>query len=168
MVTRRSFLFALAGAGVLGAGGVVYSQLPDETAPTGDPIIHYGDETCARCRMVISDVKYAAAWRQSDGSEEHFDDIGCMVLLNGERHMGVDTRYWAHDFTSEAWLDALNLSYVHSPEIKSPMGYGIAAHMNSEDAQTFAETIVGTMVGTMSAPDVLNWNALQLAMIDGQ
>ncbi|TSA02613.1 MAG: twin-arginine translocation signal domain-containing protein [Planctomycetaceae bacterium] len=168
MVTRRSFLYALTGAGLVGVGAVVFSQLPDETTPTGDPIIRYGEESCARCRMVISDVKYAAAWRQPDGSEEHFDDIGCMVSLNGELHMDVDTKYWAHDFNSEAWLDALNLSYVLSPEIKSPMGYGIAATLNSEDAQTLAETIVGTMAGTMSAPDVLNWNALQLAMIDAQ
>ena len=44
------------------------------------------------------------------------------------------------------------------------MGYGIAANLNSEDAKALAET----MVGTMSTPDVLNWNALQLAMIDAE
>ncbi len=160
MVTRRSFLFALAGAGVLGAGGVIFSQLPGETAPTGDPIIHYGEENCARCRMVISDVKYAAAWRQSDGSEEHFDDIGCMVLLNGERHLGVDAKYWAHDFASQEWLDALFGSYVVSSEIGSPMGYGIAASRDLDLSTALASQFDGAQV--------VDWNMLQLTTKDAK
>ena len=158
MVTRRSFLFGLAGVGVVGFGGLVYSQLPGEKIPTGYPVIRYGEETCARCRMVISNAKFAAAWRQTDGSEEHFDDIGCMVLLNRDRHIGVDVQFWVHDFESEQWLDAVSCLYEISSETHSPMGYGISAtSMNASPNATSA---------TATNSKIVDWSALQRVMKD--
>ncbi len=158
MITRRSFVFALAGVGVAGFGGLVYSQLPGEKIPTGDPVIRYGEETCARCRMVISNVKFAGAWRQPDGSEEHFDDIGCMVLLNRDRHLGVDVKFWVHDFVSEQWLNAIDCEYEISTEISSPMGYGIAAKLKSKSAEAI-------LVSDADAK-IVDWFGLQQVMKD--
>ena len=158
MVTRRTFLSMLGGGVVLGVGGVVYSQLPGDSFPTGDPIVLYGEENCARCRMVISDLKYASAWRETDGSETHFDDIGCMVLLDGERHPIGGTQYWVHDFESEEWLDALSASYVASPDVHSPMGYGVIASTNAAGSKILS--------GKFSNAEVLTWSELKLAIKD--
>lgn len=158
MVTRRSFLVALSGVGVVGFGGLVYTQLPGEKVLTGDPVIRYGEETCARCRMVISNAKFAAAWRQPDGTEEHFDDIGCMVLLNRDRHLSVDVTFWVHDFESEQWLDASKCTYEISTEINSPMGYGIAAKIKTE--------LTEANLAPKDEVTIVEWFALQHAMKD--
>lgn len=158
MVTRRTFLSTLGGGAILGIGGVVYSQLPDESSPTGEPTILYGEENCARCRMIISDIQYAAAWRETDGSETHFDDIGCMVLLDGESHPSGETKYWVHDFESGEWLDAMSAAYIVSPDIHSPMGYGVMANTNVADSRILATKL--------SNADVLTWGGLKLALRD--
>ncbi len=140
MVTRRKFLGLVGAAGVTGAAAVAgVKLLPGESIPTGDPVIRYGQENCARCRMAISDARFAAAWREPDGKEVHFDDIGCMVLLEGERNPADGTRFWVHDYMTEAWLDGATASYVISTSIRSPMSYGVAASATPEGAQQVAQ-----------------------------
>lgn len=135
MLTRRGFLGLLGGASVTGVAAVAgIKLLPGESAPTGDPVIQYGKENCERCRMAISDARFVAAWRDPSGKELHFDDIGCMVLLEGERHPAIGTRYWVADFASDRWLDATTASYAISASIRSPMSYGIAASATPEGA----------------------------------
>lgn len=158
MIARRTFLSILGGGVVFGVGGVVYSQLPSDKFPTGDPIIQYGQENCARCRMVISDLQYASAWRESDGSETHFDDIGCMVLLDGERHPIGGTQYWVHDFESGEWFDALSASYVVSPDVRSPMGYGVIASTIAAGSKILS--------GKFSNAEILTWSKLKLTIKD--
>lgn len=156
MVTRRTLLSLVGGGVVLGVGGVVYSQLPDESPPTGDPTIRYGEDSCARCRMLISDIQYAAAWRETDGSESYFDDIGCMALLDEERHPSGETKYWVHDYESGDWIDAMSAAYVVSPDIRSPMSYGVVANTNVADSRILATKL--------SSADVLTWGGLKLAL----
>lgn len=157
MISRRSLLI---GAGLIGAGLVGYRQLPSESIETGEPSIQYGSENCARCRMLISNPKFAGAWRQKDGREEHFDDIGCMVLLDSERHLGVDTQYWVHDFDSEEWIDAITATYVQSAEIHSPMNYGVAA----------SREIGGLSVlqAITNRPASIDWNTLHKVVRDSR
>ena len=158
MVARRTFLSMLGGGVVFGVGGVVYSQLPSNSIPTGDPTILYGQENCARCRMVISDLQYASAWRETDGSETHFDDIGCMVLLDGERHPIGGTQYWVHDFESGEWFDALSALYIISPDVHSPMGYGVIASTDAAGSKILSTKL--------SSAEVLTWSELKFTIKD--
>lgn len=154
MVTRRRFLGILGAAGAVGAAGVAGIQLlPGETVPTGDPVIRYGKENCARCRMAISDARFAAAWRDPADKEAHFDDIGCMVLLQGEKNPEAGTRFWVHDYVTEAWLDAPSASYAISESIHSPMSYGVAASATAEGAQQ--------IVKESSPVQVARWESLR-------
>jgi len=136
MFTRRGFLGLLGAASVTGVAAVAGIQLlPGESKATGDPVIRYGQENCARCRMTISDVRFAAAWREPSGKETHFDDIGCMVLLQSERNPGTGTRLWVHDYSTEAWLDGATAAYALSDAIHTPMSHGVAASATTEGAQ---------------------------------
>ena len=127
MVTRRGFLGLLTAGGVIGVAAVAGIQLlPEESAPSGDPVIKLGQENCTRCRMTISDARFASAWR--DGTKErHFDDIECMVLQMGDQQPHAGTRFWVNDFRTGTWLDATAAFYAVSKEISTPMSYGIAA-----------------------------------------
>ncbi len=139
MVTRRSFL---AIAGVTSAVGIAtiagIQLLPGEEKPTGDPVIKFGKENCVRCRMTISDARFASAWRETNGTEKHFDDIGCMVLQRGETGVSDDSRFWVHDYETEEWTDAVTASYVVSQQILTPMSYGVAALKSPANAETLA------------------------------
>lgn len=147
MVTRRAFLALAGGAGVVAVTAVAGVQLlPGESKPSGDPVIKYGQENCARCRMTISDAKFAAAWRDPSGKEKHFDDIGCMVLAMRDAAPPEGARFWVHDYESEAWLDAATASYAISKGIDSPMAYGIAAAATTQAAQALAARFDGATV----------------------
>jgi copper chaperone NosL len=145
MATRRAFLALLGSAGAVGVAVVAGVQLlPGESLPTGDPVIRYGQENCARCRMTISDARFAAAWRSPDGKEKRFDDIGCMVLLQSEAPPPGGTRFWVHDFATEAWIDGEAAVYIVSATIPSPMAYGVAASATAEGAAALARRFAGT------------------------
>lgn len=134
MTTRRRFL-ALLGGGTLVAGAAAggYMILPGEAPVSGAPRIRYGGEPCSQCGMIISDERFAAAWR-AGREERHFDDIGCMVAHFRKHHPGGKTEYFVRDFAGDAWLDATAASLVRAPGIKSPMSYDIAAFATRDAA----------------------------------
>jgi len=157
MVTRRGFLALSAAGAVVIAGVGGFRLLPDQSTSSGEPEIRYGGETCARCSMIISDRRFAAAWRDPNGNEQHCDDIGCMIFLIGERHPASGTRYWVHDYETEGWLEAAGASYIVSDTIKSPMGYGVAASASSEGARRIA--------GRLQEANVAEWTRLAGSLV---
>ncbi len=118
--------------------------------------IHYGQDACTECNMIISDPRFAAsyAYELSEGryATIAFDDIGDM-LMHAQKHPEHKIAGWyVHDYQSKEWLDATQAFYVFAAEIRSPMGHGIAAHTTREAAQSMATTMNG---------EVLTWSALK-------
>jgi copper chaperone NosL len=122
------------------------------------PEIHYGQDQCDECGMIISDPRFASGFLHEvdEGRYESliFDDIGNM-LAHMQNHPGQHIVAWyVHDYTSEEWLDARQAYYVSSHEIHTPMGHGIAAHATQEAAQDMAAKTNG---------QVLDWPGLQMS-----
>ncbi len=101
------------------------------------PEIVYGEDECERCRMIISDARYAAAYMTEDGQARRFDDIGGMLLHHVENEEDVHL-FWVHDFESEVWVKADEAYYVVSEALETPMGFGIAALNSREEAEALA------------------------------
>lgn len=96
--------------------------------PAGPAEVHYGEDVCDRCRMIISDSRFAAQYRAKDGHVKKFDDFGCMAAeLGNDGGKDAVSGIYVTDFATTAWLDARKAYYLKSPDITSPMGYGIAA-----------------------------------------
>jgi copper chaperone NosL len=92
------------------------------------PSIRYGEEACARCRMIISDDRFAAAIVTRAGEVLRFDDVGCLVEHEAARRPSpAAAAYWVCDFTGGGWLDARAATYVRSTQAHSPMAYGLTA-----------------------------------------
>lgn len=143
-VTRRQFLTLSAGAGVLvAAGGGAALLLPGSEELSGDPKVEYGKDTCAHCTMVISDDRFAAAWRLGTKTERHFDDVGCMVASVKAKPPADGAIYFVRDFSADLWVDAESAFYMVAPGIKSPMSYDIAAFASNEAATTNEHTREG-------------------------
>ncbi|MGB4864113.1 MAG: nitrous oxide reductase accessory protein NosL [Tepidiformaceae bacterium] len=155
MVNRRKFLaFLGVGAATLAGGGMLIALLPDSEKKTeGPPEIAYGSDSCAHCRMIISDARFAAGWRDASADETHFDDIGCMVNHAREHPPAQPVQFWVHNYNTEEWLDASLASFIIDPSIKTPMSYGIAAAGSPEDAKSLAPE--GDVTGWAGLPDVV-------------
>lgn len=101
------------------------------------PEIQYGQEMCSACGMIISEARFAAATVLDDGTAVKFDDIGEMLLYH-QNHPELQVKAWfVHDYESEAWIRAETAYFVRSESLKTPMGSGIVAFENREDAEAF-------------------------------
>jgi copper chaperone NosL len=132
---RRHFLILLGGTVVAaGAAAAGVAALPGNKGHSAFPEIAYGEENCSYCGMSIDDPRFASAWRAPDDSERHFDDIGCLVESIREDGPSSGTEFFTHDYSLEAWMDATTATYLVSPEIKTPMSYGVLAVPDREAA----------------------------------
>lgn len=96
--------------------------------------IKWDRDTCTRCKMVISDRRFACQMRGGPKATAFkFDDIGCAATWRAEKlaeHPWMTdsaTKLWVAEFGSKGdkWLDALSAHYLSGKT--SPMGYNYAA-----------------------------------------
>ena len=105
---------------------------PENKAPN----IHYGQDPCSECRMIIGDKRFAAAFISEDGEVFKFDDIGCMRTYE-EKNKVLPKNSWVHDYQSEQWVVKEQAIFVFSKQLVTPMGYEIAAFSDAGAAKEF-------------------------------
>lgn len=110
------------------------------------PDIRIGEDICEECGMIISEEVHSSAYRLTTGEQKSFDDIGDMVvryrLRKGEDEIAA---FWVHDFKTIEWIRAEDAFFVASYDLVTPMGHGIAAFENREDADALADDINGVV-----------------------
>ena len=110
------------------------------------PEIRYGEDVCAECGMILSDDRFAAALIRDGAAGREtlvFDDIGCLFLHSSASKDGVVLAQFVRDSEGGGWLDMPDACYVHSPQIETPMAFGIAAFSSPGAAQTQQEQTGG-------------------------
>jgi copper chaperone NosL len=128
-------------------------------AATGPPEINYGRDICTECNMIISEARFASAYRLADGTEKVFDDVGGMVIHGRDSGELPDAAAWVHDFETEEWVEATVAFYVPTRAVASPMGHGILAFADQARAEAFAGDLGG---------EVIDWTTvLALPVVDG-
>ena len=106
----------------------------NKKSSNGIEAIHWDRDMCQRCKMVVSERRYAAEIIDPDSGKAYkFDDIGCAVLWLKEEHIPWSNRakIWVTDAKSGKWIDARSAKYTD--DSITPMAYGIAAF----DDETF-------------------------------
>ena len=114
---------------------------------SGPPKIEYGRDMCAECHMIITDERFASAYRTAGGEERLFDDPGDLLAfgLDQDELDGADV--WVHDFGSREWVEGEKAFYVVGADgVESPMGWGVVAYAAEEDAESFANDSRGRVV----------------------
>lgn len=109
------------------------------------PEIVYGQDVCDRCGMIINEEKYAAAYWTKNGEARRFDDIGGMIAYIPDESEEIDT-YWVHDFATGNWIRAEQAHYVLDSDLMTPMGFGIAAFAEEDQARALAHDQADVMV----------------------
>jgi copper chaperone NosL len=115
---------------------------------TGPPSIRYGEDVCARCGMIVSDPRYAAALRFRDVRGERvtiYDDVGELFLALTQPGEEEPTEVWVHDATTRAWTDGRGALYVIG-DIETPMGTRVEAHASREKAERRAREVQGRVL----------------------
>lgn len=128
-------LFALLLIAVTACGGAA----GDEPTP---PAIHYGEDICEFCGMIISEERYAAAYVTRDGQGRIFDDVGDMVQAHLQRQEDV-AAFFVHDHETRDWIRAETAYFVLSPDLPTPMLSGLAACAAPEQAADLAAELGG-------------------------
>lgn len=113
----------------------------------GPPDINYGRDVCVGCSMVISEARFAAAYRLGDGTEKKFDDLGGLLIHGHETDELAAATVWVHDYQTEEWVDAPLAHYVPTRSEYTPMGYGIFAFSEMGRASEFAAGVDGEVIG---------------------
>lgn len=96
---------------------------------SGPREIHYGSDSCAHCRMIVTDARFAAQLQTAHGKVYVFDAIECMgrfVLENEERE--AISSLWVTLFPEPGRLVPVDsVLFLRSQMMRSPMGLGLAA-----------------------------------------
>jgi len=102
------------------------------------PPIHWDRDMCERCKMAISDRKFAVMAVDSQNRVYRFDDIGCLVLWQKLERPDVNlTKIWITDAKTGEWIDAKKACYKEG--FITPMGYGFGALKKGEKCLSFDE-----------------------------
>ena len=145
LISRASLAVLILLAGCLG-------QMTDKA-----PNIRYGQDTCAECRMIITDARFAGAFINAEGDIFKFDDIGCMRTYEEKNHTVIQNS-WVHDTRSEEWIDPAKAIFIRSTTLDTPMGYGIAAFSSARGAEQFLKKHEGQKI---------SWDGLLNKLIKG-
>jgi nitrous oxide reductase accessory protein NosL len=131
-------LLAILALALAACGGSV------DAAPT-PPTIHYGEDVCEACNMIISEERHAAAYLTADGHGHVFDDIGDMLRAHLETQEAV-TAFFVHDYQDRAWIRAETAHFVLSDNLNTPMASGLAAFLSPEEARAMAAELQGQVL----------------------
>jgi copper chaperone NosL len=96
------------------------------------------NDACARCRMAVSDRRFAAQIVAPGAEPIFFDDLGCLrdhLSAAGTRVPDEAVVYVADHRTGE-WVDARRAVFVRRADVATPMASGLMAH---RDASSLAE-----------------------------
>ncbi len=93
--------------------------------------MHWDRDMCERCKMAISERKFAVQAVDDKNRVYKFDDIGCFILWHEKEHPEIKiVKIWIKDIKTGRWIDAKSAKYMQ--KYISPMGYGFGAMLPSE------------------------------------
>jgi copper chaperone NosL len=129
-------------------------------APAQPRALVAGEDSCAYCRMVITDLRFGAQAVTSTGKVQTFDSIEC--LAGYAASLGVDTAtvgLYVSDFERPgSFVPADQAVYVAGGSLSSPMGRQLAAFAAGSDAGALRRAYGG---------DVLDWTEVRRTAADG-
>ncbi len=114
--------------------------------------IQMGQEECAHCSMMINDEQFAAQLVTETGRHYNFDAIECMAAYSNEFDGDIHS-LWVYDYFSPGeWIDATEVTFLKSDQLRSPMSVNISAYRQQEDAEQNQAEYEGNL---------LNWDEVR-------
>ncbi len=127
---RRSVLGAITALAIACAAG------PPQPVP-----LDTKNTECAHCRMIASDVHFAAQIVAPGEEPKFFDDIGCLRdYLKASPALAKESVAYVADHRTAEWVPASGAVYTKVTGLSTPMDSGVIAHATaaSRDADAAA------------------------------
>lgn len=108
----------------------------------------YGKDNCYTCKMGIIDSRYGAELITRKGKIYKFDDVICLnqLLRSGTIEEKEISRTLVINFEKgNDFLDIQSVTFIVSPELKSPMGSHAGAFFNRENAEKMNVSLKGKL-----------------------
>ena len=114
----------------------------------GPPVIEVDRSACAHCGMLISEPRFAAAYRLTPGTPI-FDDIGCLLDAFSREADKGSIRFWFHDVNTAEWVDGSRAVFIQSARLRTPMAGGVVAYSDRAAAERGAAEHEGRVIGAL-------------------
>jgi copper chaperone NosL len=115
-------------------------------------------DTCAFCRMVVSNPRVAAQIVAPGEESRFFDDIGCAVNALKQVGLPAGAVIYVADFRTGKWIVAREAVYARVESLETPMGSHLVAFAN-EESRGQDKRAAGAVA--MKAADVFGVEGLQ-------
>ena len=102
------------------------------------PIDIHPEDMCSRCRMSVSDQRFASEIITEQGEAITFDDIGCMLTYRTAHVELKISAIYLKDYTTREWIRFEQAAVVKT-SIETPMGSGQVAFSDPVRAQEFQQ-----------------------------
>ena len=118
--------------------------------------IHYGQDICERCKMIISEERFSSQMILKNGEVYNFDDIGGMITYVSENKINPETAViYVKDFNTKKWLTSDEAVFISLENINSPMNFGLIAVSDNEIAGNIISEHGGKITGSYN--DTVNF-----------
>ena len=118
--------------------------------------IHYGQDICKRCKMIISEEKFSSQLIRENGDVFNFDDIGGMLVYVLENKINPENKkIYVKDFISKKWLTSDEAVFVSLENINTPMNFGLVAVSDKQSAMNLISEHPGIITGSYN--DTINY-----------
>ncbi len=95
-------------------------------------ILDTKNDSCAFCRMPVSDAHLAAQLAAPGEETKFFDDIGCLRdFLEHNAPPRTETVAYVADHRTGAWVRASAAVFGRCPALETPMGSHLIAHADA-------------------------------------
>lgn len=109
-------------------GALAAAALACSRGPAGPAELDPRTETCASCRMAVSDPRFAAQLDAPSEEPRFFDDVGCLRdWLAAHPRPPAGAVAWVADHRTRAWVRAARAAYAKAPAVETPMSSHLLA-----------------------------------------
>ncbi len=111
-----------------------------------------GQDICARCRMPVSDIRFAGQVVIAGELPLFFDDPGCLAeFVRTGQVKGRKALAFVADHRTGEWIRADRAIYTRVPELATPMNHKLIAHADAASRDSDPASREGH---TVSLPEV--------------
>jgi copper chaperone NosL len=96
--------------------------------PPGPAAITPGQEACASCRMLVSDLRTAGQLVAPGEEPLVFDDLGCLQAYLRTHRPPTGARVYVADHRTRAWVPAGQALFTRVRTLRTPMDSHLVAH----------------------------------------
>lgn len=148
----------LKNGGLLNLELVIFTLIFLRGCSVGPSPIEYGQDMCVLCQMIISDPRFGTEMVSTKGKVNKYDSVECLVqdYLKGSLKSEQIHSIWVTDFSKNTkFIPASSATYLQSQNLRSPMGMGLSAYSDKENAR---------QMQLRSGGNLLQWDELLQVM----